>query len=76
MTRKTIGDLKKVLDWLSETTGKTYTPSPIGGGFWSVGVHHKDGSIHEIANRKLADMIDFLEAYRRGYAAALHDLTN
>jgi hypothetical protein len=69
MPRTTIADLDRALADLSDLTGEAYTRIPSGSGYWSVYVGSPTGP-REVANRRLADLVGFLDAYRRGYGAA------
>ena len=72
MKRKTIAELKQVISWLKETTGKQYTYYPGGSGFYAVYAETSAGP-RELASKPLAELLVFLDAYRRGYGAALDD---
>lgn len=72
MTRATIPQLEQAVKDLTAVTGKRYYYSPRGSGFWDFGVGEGD-KVVGIANKKLADLIVFIDAYRRGYGACLDD---
>ncbi len=70
MNRATLGQLEQAAKDLSDVTGEQYVWRPVGSGFFDFG--RKDGENYvQIVNRKLKDLIEFLDAYRRGYGASL-----
>lgn len=70
MSRATIAQLKQAATDLTALTGKEYVYRPIGGGFWDFGEKNGENFV-QMTNLKLKDLIPFIDAYRRGFAACL-----
>lgn len=70
MNRATIGQLKEACDKLSKVTGKVYAYNSVGNGFWHLGEQTERGLVVLGDMKKLREWVDFLNAYREGYAAS------
>lgn len=75
MARATLAAMESAASELTALTGQTYKFSPRGGGFFDLYYERPNPGgppeLVSVTNRKLGELIEFAEAYRRGYARCL-----